>query len=238
MELVHEKRLQYASRSIRVLSSIALRSCGLSIDKLTLDRWHDVMKVMRIVDEAADAPEQTRSIEQLVGILETFDEQYPNLSVEKLGGERYAKLIKLAAGTIRLGENLRRASTPAEYIAVREQEASKTADVLLALASDETQQQPNFAKFSPLVHRLTKAVNLIDSAQDAKRDYEDGTLAIPPDPSLRAKLFLKGSQEFIPAIPQLLHPQIAYDFGRMGVQGIRSHQLLRKQRTEQKRRIK
>lgn len=231
MELLQEQRLQYASRSIRVLASVAQYGCGLSLDDTTLDRWHDVMKVMRSVDEAVDAPEKSRSIGRMVSVLETFDEQYPNLSVECLGGARYAQLIKLAAGIIRLSEDLRQADNPSVYATIRAQEANKTADVLLTLASNEVQQHVAFdTQFSPILYRLTRAASFFDSAQDARRDYSDGTLAFWPNPTFRAQLVANSSKELLPILPRLSHPRIFYTLGQMGVAALHSHRLLKKQR--------
>lgn len=227
-------RLQYAARAIPVLEAIARKKFGLTIDPETLGRWEDAMKVMRIVDSYADADEPSKQLQHLALVLETFDELYPRLSVDRLGGTRYARLIKNAAVIIRLGMSLREAPDVETYMSLRHSEGQRTAEALMMLATPETWAQRGYAdKLVPLVGRLAVAAGYMDTAVDLKRDYAEGTISFKPTRKARMALFRGGSSELASALPEMMTPTLPLDFARLGITALWSHHV--RNRTERNR---
>lgn len=217
-------RVQYAARAIPVLEAIARKKFSLTIDPETLGRWEDAMKVMRIVDTYADADEPKGQLQHLASILETFDELYPRLSVDRLGGARYARLIKNAAGIIHLGVILREAPNVETYTSIRYNEGMRTAKALVMLATPETWAQRSYAEgFVPLVGHLAVAAGYMDTAVDMKRDYAEGMINFRPTRRDRLALFRAGSSELASALPEMMTPTLPLDFARLGAKALWSH---------------
>lgn len=221
-------RLHYASRSVAVLSAIAIHGCEVDLDPTTQHRWQAALRAMRVTDSYADQIDDSERVIQLLDTLATFDDAFPDLSAEQLGAARYSHLIRGAATIIKYGEQLRSADSPEAYIALRTHEAQATASVVIHLATDYVSAQPNYTKtFTPSVTRLTTAAGFVDTAIDAVRDYQAGVLAFPPSLAFRAQLLQKGISELLPLTQLLAHPKIIKTFGTLAVNAIKSEQLKR-----------
>lgn len=220
------ERLPYASRAIGALSAIAIYGYRINLDHETPERWSAAMRAMRVTDSHADQPNDRERIQRLLDVLISFDESFPELAAAQLGADRYSNMIRQAGAVIKYGEQLRNATTPETYIHARHNEALATARIMSGLATDHVQDQPAYkTRFIPAVQRLTIAAGFIDTAIDARRDYEEGTLAFAPSPTFRADLLRRGLSEFLPLTPVLTHPQVIASFGRLAVQAIKSEQL-------------
>ena len=228
MDETLNERLQYASRSVAVLSAIAIHGCRVDLDTTTQQRWQAALRAMRITDSYADQTDNSERVIQLLDTLASFDETFPDLAAEQLGATRYSLLIRGAATIIKYGEQLRRADSPEDYIAIRANEARATASLITNLATDHVAAQPNYiAAFTPTVARLTTAAGFVDTAIDAARDYQAGSLAFPPTLAFRAELLQKGVAELAPLTPLLVRPKILKSFGTLALNAIRSERLKR-----------
>lgn len=226
MDKTLHERLPYASRAVNVLSAIALHGYNLSIDHTTTQRWSAAMRAMRITDSYADQANKPDRFNTLLGFVENFDINFPELSAEQLGAIRYSKLIRGAATIIKTGEHLRIAKTPADYIAIRAREAAQTADIISGLATDCLVEQPNYhTRFVPAIRRLTTGAGFVDTALDAVRDFQEGTLAFAPTIAFRSQLLGRGFAELAHLTPILAKPPVVRAIGKLMVQAWRSEQL-------------
>ena len=228
MDETLNERLQYAARSVAVLSAIAIYGCRVDLDTTTQQRWQAALRAMRITDSYADQTDNSERVIQLLDTLASFDETFPDLAAEQLGATRYSLLIRGAATIIKYGEQLRRADSPEDYIAIRANEARATASLVTNLATDHVAAQPNYiAAFTPTVARLTAAAGLVDTAIDAARDYQAGSLTFAPTLAFRAHLLQRGVVELAPLTPLLVRPKILKSFGALALNAIRSERLKR-----------
>lgn len=89
--------------------------------------------------------------------------------------------------------------------------------------------QPDYtARFAPAVRRLTTGAGFVDTAIDAKRDYQEGTLAFPPSVAFRARLLQKGFGELAPLAPILARPKVVISLGDLVLQAMKSEQIKRR----------
>lgn len=229
MDETLNERLPYASRAVNVLSTIALHAYHIDLDATTQRRWHAAMQAMRVTDSHADQPTDQARLLHLLDFVATFDETFPDLSAEQLGSARYSRLISSAATIVKYGEQLRIAQTPEEYSALRAGEAHETATVITELATDHVISQPAYpTHFVPVVNRLTTAAGFVDTAIDAKRDFQEGTLAFSPSLAFRARLLQRGISELSPLAPVLARPNIIASFGTLALQAFKSERIKRR----------
>jgi hypothetical protein len=78
------------------------------------------------------------------------------------------------------------------------------------------------------VRRLTTGAGYVDTAIDAKRDYQEGTLAFPPSVAFRARLLRKGFAELAPLAPVLARPKVIVSLGDLVLQAMKSEQIKRR----------
>lgn len=219
----------HTSRAIDALASIALNYFHIPFDEKTMVRLRDAMFVMRSTDNVVDESSNPADLQRLLLILETFDVSYPSLSAEELGGQRYSDLVKLAAGIIRHGEEMKHASAEA-YPAARRNEAIKTAAVITSLPTDEVKSHHLYGDFTALIEHLAIAAGYINTAKDAVQDYEDGILSFEPSKAFRRKLLTMGLRELSVATPVFTNPKVAASFGRLGIRAFLSHRAKKRNR--------
>lgn len=215
--------MPYASRAVDVLASVAIHHFHIDIDDVTCRCWHDVMALMREADNHTDASHESQRIIRLLSVLETFDTRFESLAPQAIGIDRYATLIKLAAGIIRNGEEMRLAQTGSEYSSLRREEAIKTAAVIALLVSNDVTMSQDFESFTQTIKQMAIGAGYIDTARDARRDYHDGVLAFEPTRDFRLGLLRQGFQELRPVLPAMLHIPVIAQMGKLSYRAFRSH---------------
>jgi hypothetical protein len=216
-------RSQHATRISDVLLAVATRRFDLVIDDVTAERWSQLFMLMREVDTLADTMSSESLLEELVDFSH-FALRYPLLSPSSLG-ETFEQFVSQTELVLSYGQDLAQSSNDEDYIDIRQREAYATAEILRITASSELQSEDRFDDFMQLTSTLALAGGFIDTAQDAKRDYNDNILQFAPTLRFRIKLGALGVRAMMKARHDLLDPAMLPTYAKYGATAIRSHHI-------------
>lgn len=185
-----DDRAEAYRKSGDMVAAIARRHNHLDIDDMTLERWRDLMGLMREVDTWADDTDITRD-EVLEGLMsfEQFKDRYSSLAPGQLSVEAHLALLRRANHILKVGEYASRELSPRRFLALRAIEARETVNMLGDTATPHVAEQPGFKEeFLPTMRALGEAATLWDSIIDGRQDVKAGKQALKPRPEYYARL--------------------------------------------------
>lgn len=194
-----------------VLQSVAESHSGVPVDSGTVQRWRELMGIMREIDTHVDdtpSVSHTAVIDELTSF-GNFRQRYPHITPEVMGQEMHDRLIGRTMHTLRLGRYVSTAETPYRYFRLRMAEATQTADIFADSASDEVRGHPNFeGSFMPLLRSLGIAACMLDSAHDLPNDHQQGKARLAPTFAFRARMLAASVRHVGPHLGICLRPRI------------------------------
>lgn len=185
-----DDRAEAYRKSGDMVAAIARRHNHIDIDNLTLERWRDLMGLMREVDTWADDTDVTHE-EVLTGLADfsQFEDRYPSLAPDQLSVEARLALLRRTSHILKVGEYASRELSPRRFMALRAIEARETVNMLGDVATPHVAEQPGFREeFLPVMRALGEAATLWDSIVDGRQDVRAGKQALKPRTEYYARL--------------------------------------------------
>ncbi len=226
-DVITEERLKYSTRSLGAICEIARTQHLLDLSATTVERWGQLLQLMREADTEAD---DLQGHDQLLDSLRSFDafrQRYPLLEPSQLPCDEdvFFDRIRLI---LEQGRKLSEATNLKAYTEVRHVEARYTADVFELIAEKEDRKQLGFDDFMCTLERLTIAAGFVDTAIDAPKDYKFGVMQLRLSAFGRASLLAKGAGELAPILDELIDPRILASLARMSIQSVQSARIKRR----------
>ena len=177
-----DDRAEAYRKSGDLVAAIARSHNHLDVDELTVERWRQLMGLMREVDTWADDTDATRE-DVLMGLIDfsIFKDRYPALAPGQLKIETHLSLLKRADRILKVGEFASRELSVRRFVALRVIEARETVNMLGDVATPHVAEQPGFdEEFMPVVRALGEAATLWDSLIDGRQDVRAGKQVLEP----------------------------------------------------------
>ncbi|HXH04903.1 MAG TPA: hypothetical protein VNI82_00570 [Candidatus Nitrosotenuis sp.] len=203
---------------------IAEKHCQVPIDELTVQRWRELLGLLREFDTLVD--DTHIGTKEALAQLEDFDffrHTYPHLSPEQLPKADRSRMLGRTALVLGIGEQLTAERNLDNFIAIRIREGVVTADMLGDSATPETRVDPRFyTSFLPIMRSLSVTACLLDSLTDGKQDYREGKISIKPDRAFYSGVARAAFAHSKRSIPALMHLPILHQFGVMSATRLRN----------------
>lgn len=210
-----------------VIGSIAQAHCGVQLDELTVQRWRELMGLMREVDTHYDDDPKLSPEATLIEVttFDRFRSRYPNLTPEELGSATHNRLVARTRKIFKMGQLVAAADTPYRFLRLRAAEAVETAGIFEDGATDFVRHQTEFTKnFTPLLRSLGIAACLMDSAHDEADDYAAHKRSLRPTASFKAQALIGTTRRLVPGLRICRHPQVIRELWRAAhIRSDRSH---------------
>ena len=178
-----DDRAEAYRKSGDLVAAIARRHSEIDVDEMTLERWRQLMGLMREVDTWADDTDATRE-EVLDGLMDfgMFQDRYPALAPGELPIDAHLSMLRRADRILKVGELASRELSVRRFIAFRAIEARETVNMFGDTATLHVTEQPKFeGDFLPVLRALGEAATLWDSLIDGRQDVRDGKQTLQPD---------------------------------------------------------
>ena len=178
-----DDRAEAYRKSGDLVAAIARSHNHLDVDELTVERWRQLMGLMREVDTWADDTDATRE-DVLMGLVDfsMFKDRYPALAPGQLELEAHLSLLKRADRILKVGEFASRELSVRRFVALRAIEARETVNMLGDIATPHVVEQPGFDdEFLPVMRALGEAATLWDSLIDGRQDVRAGKQVLEPN---------------------------------------------------------
>jgi hypothetical protein len=166
-----------------LVAAIARSHHHIDVDEVTVERWRQLMGLMREVDTWADDTDTTKE-EVLTGLADfgMFEGRYPALAPGELTIGAHGSMLRRADHILRVGELASRELSVRRFIAFRAIEARETVNMLGDTATPYVAEQPAFNEgFLPVVRALGEAATLWDSLIDGRQDVREGKQQLQPN---------------------------------------------------------
>lgn len=203
--------------SYRVLASllgtIAVHHSEVIVDNSTIQRWSDIMALMREVDNIIDDPSQDpHDIHQKLQSFDGFSGSYDSLAPSPNNSDIRERLFATTDKIITIGQSVASAKSISNYTRYRVEEGFATASLFDDSASDSVREQDNFqSNFMPLLRSMGAAACLLDSLKDLPHDHKQGLAKVEPTISNRATLFTSALRYLRPVVPVIKHPSVRHE---------------------------
>ena len=214
MEHPHSDALYYIDDRIEgyrsvgdTLGHLALRS-GVDVDDTTLDRWRDLMGLMREFDTYVD--EIVGDDSKAMAVLADFNffrERYPTLDRPIIGVGRFDALLENTQTILEIGKSISRETDGSNLIDLRTAEAYYTAEMLRIAATDGVRDQEEFNTFMWHATGLGIAANLGDTMLDARTDFARGKTQFEPTWGFYRQVGRAVSRHAMPHMTVALHSE-------------------------------
>lgn len=176
------------SDSFRMIGDVVARvaeTYGISIDQTTLNRWRDLIGLLREFDTLVD--DQGISPDTALTELEHFEEfsaNYPHLTPDAVGIDTHQRMVKRVGIILKHSRAIQQTQNIAEFVHHRREEVLHTAELVADCATSDTTTQPGFyTQFMPTLRSMGLAANFIDTLSDFRQDKHEQKVTIRGSPA-------------------------------------------------------
>lgn len=207
-----------------VATRIAEVHSGVEVDRITNQRWRQLMALLREVDTLFDDYKITESeiIDELVDF-SIFKDRYPGLSPDEMETDRRMALVDRTKLIFALGRDASNTESLDDFISIRISEGHETANLLSDSASSYVLSQEKFNNdFMPVIQSLGVTATLIDSIIDAGDDSRRDKITLPVNAEYYRSLAMESIRHSRLGALALMHGSVLGEFGTMSVNRLKN----------------
>lgn len=200
------RSLEHYEKGARVIAVLSEGFRGEAVPEDMFKSWKDTMSAMRhsddIIDNSTDIEARKRIAQDALAYLSGSKDEinFPNTELNnsltvlrahlsEVDVRRQDIFFRSVKNVLKIGEKIRTTTDIGNFTKLRKIEGQISSRLLLAF---DDSVNPEYIK---MISKLTRIANIVDSAIDLPRDYENGNCKIRPTVLNRARILMSAGRD-------------------------------------------